>query len=151
KGKPPKARYTYLVCSKAHAKAKGCEYLPVRYKSVEGALRDNARAIIEDAPRGTDATELEQEIAAQDHTVSELRTEQDFLVRELVKSKSDAISRALRETEAELKAAMRGLRRMREQRDATASVYVVKRLTALQKALMQDPFNVAAANNTLRQ
>jgi hypothetical protein len=54
KGKPPKARYTYLVCSKAHAKAKGCEYQPVRYESVEEALRVNARAIIENAPRGAD-------------------------------------------------------------------------------------------------
>ena len=88
KGKPPKARYTYLVCSKAHARAKGCEYQLVRYESVEEALRGNARAIIENAPRGTDTTELEEEIVQQSHIVDVLVDEQRFLVEEVIKQQA---------------------------------------------------------------
>jgi len=151
KGKPPKAKYTYLVCSKAHARAKGCVYQPVRYECVEEALRGNAGAIVEEAPRGTDTTELEQEITAQDAIVGVLMDERRFLVGELVKQRSDALRRALREKEAELEAATKQLRHMREQRDATASGYVVKRLEALRDALEREPFDTTAANNVLRQ
>ena len=41
----------------------------MRYECVEEALRANARAIVEEAPRGADTTELEQEITAQDAIV----------------------------------------------------------------------------------
>jgi hypothetical protein len=78
KGKAPKSKYTYLVCSKAHAKAKGCEYQPVRYEAVEETLRVNARAIIENAPRGADTSQLETEIAEQSNIIDVLTDEQRF-------------------------------------------------------------------------
>lgn len=151
KGKPPKAKYTYLVCSKAHARAKGCVYQPVRYECVEQALRGNARAILEEAPRGNDTTELEREIAAQDAIVGVLTDERQFLVEELVRRRSDALRRALREKEVELEAARADLRHMREQRDVTASGYVIRRLEALRDALEREPFDTTAANSALRQ
>ena len=151
KGKPPKARYTYLVCSKAHARAKGCEYQLVRYESVEEALRVNASAIIENAPRGADTTELEEEIVRQSHVVDVLADEARFLVQEMIKHKSSAMRRAFRDKELELKEATSELRTMREQRDATASAYVVKRLAKLQQALEREPFSVPEANNALKQ
>jgi hypothetical protein len=151
KGKPPKARYTYLVCSKAHAKAKGCEYQPVRYESVEEALRVNARAIIENAPRGTDTTELEQEIAEEGHVIDALTDDQRFLVDEVIKHKSSTMRRALREKELELRKAMNDLTAMRQRRDAIASGYVIKRLATLQEALESEPFNIPEANNALKQ
>ena len=89
KGKPPKARYTYLVCSKAHARAKGCEYQLVRYESVEEALKRETRALLSrNAPRGTDTTELEEEIVQQNDIVDVLVDEQRFLVEEVIKHKS---------------------------------------------------------------
>jgi Recombinase/Recombinase zinc beta ribbon domain len=151
KGKPPKAKYTYLVCSKAHAKAKGCEYQPVRYESVEEALRVNARAIIENAPRGTDTTELEEGIAEQNHVVDALVDDQRFLVEEVIKHKSSAMRRALREKELELRKATDDLAAMRERRDAIASGYVIKRLATLRQALESEPFNIPEANNALKQ
>jgi len=151
KGKPPKAKYTYLVCSKAHARAKGCEYQPVRYECVEEALRANARAIVETAPRGTDTTELEQEIEGQNSIIDLLVDEQRFLVEEVIKHKSPAMRRALRDKEIELKAATDELAKMRQRRDAVASGYVIKRLATLQEALEQKPFSIAAANSALKQ
>ena len=151
KGKPPKARYTYLVCSKAHARAKGCEYQPVRYDSVEEALRTNARAIVESAPRGADTGELEEKIEEQNDIIDALVDEQRFLVDEVIKYKSAAMRRALREKELELKKAAEELTRMRQQRDATASSYVIKRLAALQQALERKPFSIAEANSALKQ
>jgi hypothetical protein len=151
KGKPPKARYAYLVCSKAHAKANGCAYQPVRYESVEKAIRENARTIIENAPRGDDTTELEEEIANQNHIIDDLTDEVAFLVEEVIKQKSSAMRRALREKELELKRAKADVASMRERRDATASGHVVKRLVILQEALEQEPFNIAKANRALKQ
>ena len=151
KGKPPKAKYTYLVCSKAHARAKGCEYQPVRYDSVEEALRANARAIVEDAPRGTDTSELEEAILGQDNIIDVLMDEQRFLVEEVIKHKSPAMRKALQEKELELKKAIDELAKMRERRDAIASGYVVKRLAALRQALEREPFSIAEANSALKQ
>jgi hypothetical protein len=151
KGKSPKAPYTYLVCSKAHARAAGCKSLAVRYDSVEEALRVNARAIIENAPRGADTTELEDEIAALNDIIDILHDEQSFLVDELVRTKSKAMRQALRQKEKELEEAIDKLKALRSRRDATASGYVVKRLQALQKTLEGRPFNISEANRALKQ
>ncbi len=151
KGKPPKNPYGYLVCSKAHAKAHGCEYLAVRYETVVEALRANARTIIEEAPRGADTAELEQEIAGLDHVVGELNQDLEFARDEAIRHKSKAMAAALGPKEAELREAARELQRLRERRDAIASGYVMKRLEALRAALEQEPFDASAANNALRQ
>lgn len=151
KGKPPKAKYAYLVCSKAHAKAAGCEYLPVRYESVEEALRANAAVIVRDAPRGDDTGELEERIDEQAVHVSVLEDRQQTFVEELVRSKDETLREEMRANGKKLAQAVAELRRMRALRDATASAYVVKRLEALGDALERNPFDVAAANRTLRQ
>jgi DNA invertase Pin-like site-specific DNA recombinase len=151
KGKPPKSRYAYLVCSKAHAKAKGCEYQPVRYESVEEDLRVNARVIIENAPRGSDTSELEAEIAEQNTVIDVLADEQRFLIDEVIKHKSVAMRRALRAKELEFEKANDELTTMRERRDAIASGYVTKRLATLQQALECEPFSIAEANSAMKQ
>jgi Recombinase zinc beta ribbon domain len=151
KGKPPKSKYTYLVCSKAHAKANGCEYQPVRYEAVEEALRVNARAIIENAPRGADTSQLEMEIAEQSTIGDVLTDEQRFLVDEVIKHKSIALRRALRAKELELEQAEEELMRMRERLDAIASGYVIKRLATLRQTLECKPFSIGEANSALKQ
>jgi Recombinase/Recombinase zinc beta ribbon domain len=45
------ARDVYLICSRANRRV-GCKYQAVRYRDVERALRDNAKVIVEEAPRG---------------------------------------------------------------------------------------------------
>jgi DNA invertase Pin-like site-specific DNA recombinase len=151
KGKAPKAKYTYLVCSKANARATGCERLAIRYVSVEEALRANAAAIVENAPRGPDTTELESQIAAQSETVDSLHDELRFLVDELVKSKSKAVRQVLTQKERQLEEANDKLKAMRELRDATASGHVVKRLQTLQETLGRNPFSISDANSALKQ
>ena len=57
-----KGERVYLVCSRAHASA-GCKYQAVRYADVGVRhLTQNAPAIVNGAPRGTETAALEDEI-----------------------------------------------------------------------------------------
>jgi len=118
---------------------------------VEEALRVNARVIIENAPRGSDTSELEAEIAEQNTVIDVLADEQRFLIDEVIKHKSVAMRRALRAKELELEKANDELTTMRERRDAIASGYVTKRLATLQQALECEPFSIAEANSAMKQ
>jgi hypothetical protein len=146
-----KGKHVYLVCSRANAKAHGCEYRAVRYASAEQALRVNARALIEEAPRGRETVEMDEEIRGWDEEVSALMDEAREVVDVVVRDKSQAAQRRLREKEAELEEARERLRELRTRRDAVAGPSVRRRLAAVQAALEQKPFNVVEANKALKQ
>ena len=60
-----KGDYVYLVCSRANMRAEGCAYTAVRYDTVEGALREQARQLIKEAPRGRTMPQWKEDSALQ--------------------------------------------------------------------------------------
>jgi DNA invertase Pin-like site-specific DNA recombinase len=148
-----KGKHVYLVCSRANRKGTkhGCKYLAVRYEDVEEALTANAKVIIEEAPRGLETDELETELANLDVVVGVIADQARDLTDELVREKSGALRRRLREKETELEAAQERLRALRAQRDALAQPYVQRRLAALEGALVHVPRSVAEVNRALKE
>jgi hypothetical protein len=140
----------YLICSRANRKL-GCKYQAVRYGDAERALLENATVIMQEAPRGQEATEIEQEIANLDIVVSDLADEARELVDELIRDKSNAKRAALREKERELEEERERLRSLRAHRDTLASPYVARRLQALEHALTRKPLNIVEANKALKE
>jgi DNA invertase Pin-like site-specific DNA recombinase len=146
-----KGQHVYLVCSRANARAKGCRYLAVPYANVEEAMQVNARAIVGNAPRGRDTAELENEIEYLDVLVSELSDEAQDLLDIVMREKSEAARKRLRDKEAELDAAKEELQDLRTRRDTLTTANVRRKLDAVRTALERKPVNVAEANSALRQ
>ena len=144
-------KYAYLLCSKAHAKAKGCEYLPVRYEAVEEALRDNAEAIVRHAPRGKNTANLEKDIENLQGNVDALEADVLLLAEFAAQEKSLTAAKRFRHKERELERYRSELRELRARRETMTPAGVRVRLKALQAALTRDPFDVAEANRALRQ
>jgi DNA invertase Pin-like site-specific DNA recombinase len=144
----------YLICSRANRRL-GCKYQAVRYGDVEGALRTNARAIIEDAPRGQETEDIEAELVSLDWRVSELadkaRELADELIGERDHSVRDTLRAALRDKTRELEDARRRLRDLRDRRETLAKPSVARRLKAVEQALTQEPFSVVEANKALKE
>jgi hypothetical protein len=112
---------------------------------------ENATVIMQEAPRGQEAAEIEHEIANLDIVVSELADEARELVDELIREKSSTKRTALREKEREPEEARERLRSLRAHRDTLASPYVTRRLQALEQALTHKPLNVVEANKALKE
>jgi hypothetical protein len=146
-----KGEHVYLVCSRANARAKGCRYLAVPYANAEAALRVNARHIIEDAPRGRDTAELEEEIEGLDMLVGVLSDEAQDLLDIAMREKSETAWQRLRDKESELEAATEELRDLRTRWETMTSANVERRLDAVRMALERKPLNVVEANRALRQ
>jgi DNA invertase Pin-like site-specific DNA recombinase len=146
----PKGGQVYLVCSKANRKV-GCKYQAVRYEDVEKALRQNARAIIKDAPRGQATEDIDAEIANLDIVEGVIADEARDLADELIREKSGVVRARLQEKEQELEATRERLRDLRAHRDTLAQPYVQRRLDALQAALRHKPFSVTLVNTALKE
>jgi DNA invertase Pin-like site-specific DNA recombinase len=141
--------YIYLVCSRANMRAAGCGYKAVRYDAVEKALREYARGLIQDAPRGKSAAALDKKIeglqvsadAAQDHVfdAAEAYTEE----------RTPALRRVLSERQRVLKELEKDLRELRTQRDTLTTASVKDRLKAVDRVLTQK-VGVAETNTVLR-
>jgi hypothetical protein len=71
----------------------------VRYADVEHALVENANVVVQEAPRGRDTVEIEQQIAEPDTVVSALTSEVQDLAHALVLEKSSVVRTMLREKE----------------------------------------------------
>jgi DNA invertase Pin-like site-specific DNA recombinase len=141
----------YLVCSRAHARG-ACKRQAVRYEDAEGALRDNADALIDDAPTGQETTELDRQIVGWDEWVSILSDEARTLVAEIVRDGQSASLRlALREKERDLAQARGALWELQTRREALTSAYVLRRLSGLRKALKNPRWDVAAVNGALKE
>jgi DNA invertase Pin-like site-specific DNA recombinase len=140
----------YLVCSRAHARAKGCTYLAVRYRDVEEALRVNAKAIIQGAPRGKNTAALERQIEGAQSSVDV----GEDLVREAAElaaeERTPATKELLRKREAELELWRARLRELRVQQNTLTTASVKARLKAVRDTLTAKPFDVAAANAALK-
>jgi hypothetical protein len=144
----------YLICSRANRRL-GCEYQAVRYEDAERALVENATVVVQEAPRGLDTDAIDQEITNLDEAVSVLGNQARVLVNELVREKSNAKRTELRAKERELDEARERLRDLRARKDTLASPYVMRRLRALEQALIRPltykPLNVVEANKALKE
>jgi hypothetical protein len=144
-----KGDYVYLLCSRAHAKA-GCEYQAVHYREVEDALRLNADALIEEAPRGSSTEDLEREIVGLDLRLDDMKDDARDLLRELREARSPTIREAFRQAERNIEAAEAKLQQLRDRRERLGTPFVVRRLNALRDELKREEFDVAAANRVLK-
>jgi DNA invertase Pin-like site-specific DNA recombinase len=145
-----RGRYVYLVCSKAHTRA-GCEYVTARYDNAEVALARNARRIVNDAPRGRDTAEIEVEMQVTENFVSGLEDQAEELADIAATEKSEVARRRLREHEEALKEAREHIRRLAARRDTLASDSVLRRLAAIERALIQKPLDISDVNKVLKQ
>jgi hypothetical protein len=144
-------KYAYLLCSRAHAKAKGCDYLPVRYEAVEEVLRTRAEAIVRSAPRGKNTANLEKDIEDLQGYVDALESDVLLMAEFAAQEKSPTAAKRFRDKERELERRRSELRELRARRETMTPTAVRVRLKALRAALTRDPFDVAEANQALRQ
>jgi len=140
----------YLICSRVNRKL-GCKRQAVRYEDAERALVENAASIVQEAPRGLDTDDIDQQITGLDEAVSELANEARELVDELIREKSNAKRAELRAKERKLEEAREKLRALRARKDTLATPYVMHRLRALEQALTRKPLNVVEANKALKE
>jgi hypothetical protein len=151
KGRSKGKLYVYLLCSKAHEKAKGCEYLPVRYEDLVEALTVNAEAIVFHAPGGKDTTKIDAEIHNLQVYADVLDSEVGDLADLAAGERTPAATKRFREKERELEQRRKELRELRARKATLTPASVRARLEALQAALTQEPLNVVKANAALRQ
>lgn len=142
--------WTYLVCSRANAKAGNCKWLAVRYDAIEAELVGSIEWIVKNAPRGKSTAKIDHEIQVLDFACDQLADEGSELTRELASSRSPLVRKRLREIDAELQAKQQALRTMRAQRDTVTTASVRERLKEVQRALSAKPLNVVVANQALR-
>ena len=145
-----KGDYTYLVCSKAHARAE-CKYVAMRYHDAEQRLIEVAEGLVQDAPRGLDTSEIEAQIENDANAIWALEDQARELADIAATEKSEAARRRLREREAELKEAERQLRELIARRDMLTSAGVMRRLETIERELTRKPLNVSEANRALKQ
>jgi hypothetical protein len=137
--------------SAANARAKGCNYQAIRYEDAEKALRVNAEAIFENAPRGQDTSELERQIQGLEYEYEELADEAEFLTDQLVTKQSAVLRQRLDRAEREMASMKGALRDRRAERDKLAGPYVLKRLAAVRDSLLAEETCVATVNKALKQ
>jgi hypothetical protein len=145
-----KGKYTYLVCSKAHAKG-GCEYRSVPYDEAENAIRQNIEAIIESIPRGQNTEELEGRIEGLEIEVDEGRSELEALVDDFSRTRSPTIRESIQRREKQIEEKAEELKALRAQRDELASGMVLKRIERLKQAFSQEPFDKGKAHKALTE
>jgi DNA invertase Pin-like site-specific DNA recombinase len=143
-----KGKYTYLVCSKAHAKG-GCEYRSVPYSEAEEVIRENIVTIADQVPRGENTTELEREIEGVDRAVFDEGFELRVLIDRYAQRPSDAIEQAINDREKKLSEMTERLRNLRKRREELASGLISKRVEWLKEAFAAKPFDRGAANKAL--
>ena len=144
-----KGDYVYLLCARAHAKA-GCKYQAVHYQEAEDALRLNAQALVQEAPRGSATDDIAKEMEAMDWRLSDMKDEAKDLLKELRSTRSPTIREALQDAERGIKATEAKLRELTERRERLGTPFVVRRLNALRDELMREDFNVARANRAIK-
>jgi hypothetical protein len=118
---------------------------------VEDALRTQMRVVVEDAPRGKDTAELDSQIARLQTSLDAREGDLLSLVQFAADERTPASRAAVRQKEREVEDLRGRLRDLRAQRDTLTTASVAKRLSALELALTQEPFDVSTANCALRQ
>jgi DNA invertase Pin-like site-specific DNA recombinase len=146
-----KGGYIYLVCSRANMRAGICKYLAVPYPAVDEALRQNARNLVSDAPRGKSTAALEKQIDALQANADALENQAFSLADQLARERSEIVRRRLSAVERELKGLQRQMRELRKQRDTLTTASVKDRLKAVEKILSGTGTTVADTNRVLRE
>ncbi len=145
-----KGEHVYLVCTRANAKA-GCRYQTLRYSHVEERFCEMAEWLVDEAPRGRDTSELEQQIANMTGLEFALEDETKDLADLAIEQKSTAARTRLREKEEELEGVQQELRRLRGDRDRLTAKTVTRKLEAIRTALLRKPLDVTETNRVLRE
>lgn len=143
-----KGKYTYLVCSKAHAKG-GCEYRSVPYGEAEQAIRRNIKAIVAKAPRGENTEGIEREIAGLEEKLWDCQSRLEVLTDDYARTRSPAIRGRMETLERECEELAESLKGLRERREEQASGVILKRIEKLQAAFGVEPFDRGVANKAL--
>jgi len=143
--------YTYLVCSRANARAHGCPYQAIRQDAFEGWLAERMPDIIHDAPRGKSTVTLDRQIAKLQAAADQMEAETVRLARLTAGEPSVAAKKALRASEKQLHETQAALRTLRSQRDNLTTASVADRLQTLQKTMAKKPRNVRETNDALKQ
>ena len=134
-------------------RAEGCDYRAVRYDTVEQALRENARRLIKEAPRGQNTAALEKKIDAlqnnADGAEEQMSDLAELIARERGSPEATAAAKRLREIDRYLKDTQRHLRDLRAQRDTLTTASVKDRLKSVERALASNT-DVVETNATLR-
>jgi DNA invertase Pin-like site-specific DNA recombinase len=130
---------------------KQIEAIPERADVAEEGFVRSIRGIIDEAPRGKDTAELEQQIAKADVEADVLFDMAQELLAISIEEKSAAARKSLSEREAALADAEERVRRLRERRDKLATASVRRRLSAIEQALTERPLDVHKANAALRE
>jgi len=144
-----KGQYVYLVCSRAHAKG-DCAYTAVPYGEVESAVIENCAALVDEAPRGADTTEVEADIISAEEALSALVDASKALTDDYVETRNPTLRARLRELSKEIEEDEQGLKGLKEKRDRLSAPYLLRRIEALGAALKAQPFDVHQANLALR-
>jgi hypothetical protein len=144
-----KEEYIYLVCSRANMRAAGCDYKAVRYDAVETVLRDNARDLIKEAPRGKSAAALDKRIEVLQFNADAAEQRVFDAAAVYARERSPALRGLLSEREKELKDIQKELRALRSQRDSLTTASVKGRLKAVERVLTQST-GVIETNAVLR-
>jgi DNA invertase Pin-like site-specific DNA recombinase len=145
-----KGRYAYLICGKANAKA-GCKYEAVPYQLVEERFCEVADWIVENAPRGRDTADLEEDIARLQATVDAMIDRAQDMADLVIQEKSEGARRQLKAVEKQIEEVEERLRQMTALRDSTATPMVTRKLKELYEALTRKPLNVTETNRAVRQ
>jgi DNA invertase Pin-like site-specific DNA recombinase len=146
-----KGKHVYLVCSAANSSSRSCHYEAVPYSQAEEHFVLTIRGIIDEAPRGKDTAELEEQIAKADVAADALFDMVQELLVISIEEKSAAARKSLSEREAALADAEERARRLRERRGQLATAAVRRRLSAIEQALTEQPLDIHKANAALRE
>ena len=147
--KVSKGAHVYLVCSKANAKG-GCRYLAVPYSNAERALRENINALIDGAPRGSNAPGMDEKVYELEHLVEECAEEARGFAREARATASPTMRAQLREAEGRLAQAKARLKEASDLRERLSGPFVSQRLDQLRAAFSCTNPHVSEINRRLK-
>ncbi|SFN95682.1 Site-specific DNA recombinase [Bradyrhizobium sp. Ghvi] len=145
-----KGEHVYLVCAAAHAKAGTCRYESVPYAEAVSTFRLRLLGVLEDAPTGNNTADLDARIEQLKGMVDAGEEYVNELLDLRISDKSRAAGQRLRDAEQELDGHREELRALLERRETFRSTNVLKRLEAVEKALIAEPLDTEAANKALR-
>jgi hypothetical protein len=144
-----KGQHVYLVCTKAQARA-GCRYQTMIYREVEERFCDAVDALLDEAPRGKDTAEIEEQITGLDIATEDLIDKARDAAELAREERSTGARKAWKEAEDEVADAMQQLRTLRAERDRLASKTVTRKLEAIRAAFRPKLLDVGEANRALR-
>jgi DNA invertase Pin-like site-specific DNA recombinase len=146
-----KGEHVYLVCSAANARGGKCKYETVPYQQAEDSFCLAIDAIIMDAPRGRDTSDLEEAIRDAENLESGCSDEVAELLEMLIVDRSRAARDRLKVAEAQMEEARATAAELKKKLDSMTSASVMRKLDAISIVPRQSPRNIAEVNRVLKQ